>query len=69
MGTALHSPGGFKHYRVIEKNAESALITSFVLAAADGRVVYAGRRISRPVDAAQTRSGRRNPQPFRSLKP
>lgn len=36
MGTALHSPGGFKHYRVIEKNAESALITSFVLVAADG---------------------------------
>ena len=36
MGTELHTPGGFKSYRVIEKKAESAVITSFVLEAADG---------------------------------
>ena len=36
MGTPLQTPGGFKCYRVIEKKAESAVITSFVLEAADG---------------------------------
>lgn len=36
MGTPLQTPGGFKRYRVVEKKAESAVITSFVLAAADG---------------------------------
>jgi ferredoxin-NADP reductase len=36
MGTPLHTSSGFKRYRVVEKRAESAVITSFVLEAADG---------------------------------